>query len=64
MRHAEDGRLLFYVDAAIEFGPGVRGAHRDVLFLVVRENEAWRLARAPKSLVESVRGEGADDGES
>ncbi len=63
MRHAEDGRLLFYVDAAIEFGPGAREAHRDVLFLVVRESEAWRLARAPKSLVESVRGERAEDGE-
>jgi hypothetical protein len=63
MRHAQDGRLLYYVDAAIEFGVGAREPRRDVIFLVVRENDTWRLARAPKSLVNQVRGEQGQDAE-
>ena len=63
MRHAQDGRLLYYVDAAIEFGVGGREPRRDVIFLVVRENDTWRLARAPKSLVNQVRGEQGQDAE-
>lgn len=64
MRYAEDDRLLYYVHAGFEFGVGARQPERDVVLLVVLQNEAWRLARAPKSLVRQVRDKNSDDAES
>lgn len=54
MRHADDQRLLYYVHAGFEFGAGAREPKREVVFLMVWQNDAWRLGRAPKSLVKQV----------
>jgi len=55
MRHAQSGDLLYYVDAKLQFDPESRLNHREILFLLVRRNGAWRLSRAPKSLAHEIR---------
>ncbi len=55
MRHAETGDLLYYVDAKLKFDPESRQRHREILFLLVRRNGAWRLSRAPESLAHKIR---------
>ena len=64
MRHARNERLLYYVHAGFEFGVGARRPESDAVFLIVRENDTWRLARAPKSLVKQVRQKSTDDEQS
>lgn len=64
MRHAESERLLYYVHAGFEFGVGARRSQGDAVFLIVRENDTWRLARAPKSLTTQVRQKDNDSGQS
>ncbi len=54
MRHAQDDSILYYVDVNLEFGRGSRKGERDIVFLVVKNNETWRLSRAPKSLVQKI----------
>lgn len=64
MRRPNDGGILYYVHAIVELAPEIRKPKRDVVLLIVRENDAWRLARAPKALVEKVLGNKTHDSES
>lgn len=57
---AYEGTYLYYVHGRVELDPSVPEPNRDVLLLIIREGEQWRLARAPKNLRTRVLGEQAD----
>jgi len=57
MRHGETGEVLYAVVADFTFGTGAKDPQREVVFLVQKEGERWRLARPPKHLVERLTGD-------
>ena len=54
---AFEGKYLYYVHGRVELDASVPDPRREVLLLIVREGEQWRLARAPRYLRQQVLGE-------
>lgn len=50
------GEYLYYIHARIELDDSVPKPARDVVLLIVQEDDRWRLARAPEHLRQKILG--------
>jgi hypothetical protein len=57
-----EGAIVYAVRALVEFDPGaVPEPNRDIVFVLVKENEEWRIAGAPRSLAKTMKGDAQPD---
>ncbi|MCH7526205.1 MAG: hypothetical protein IID39_02095 [Planctomycetes bacterium] len=56
MRHPGNGSLLYYAHARFELAANLPDPRREVVVLIIEEEGAWCLARAPKALTRKVLG--------
>ena len=57
-RKTLEGQDLYYIHTRVELDDSVPEPARDVVLLIVRENDRWRLAKAPAHLRKKVLGVG------
>ena len=57
-----EGATVYAVRALVEFDPGaVLEPDRDIVLLLVKENEKWRVAGAPRSLTKAMKDDAQPD---
>ncbi len=50
------GEYLYYLHARVELDESVPEPEREVVLLIIKENDQWRLAKAPAHLIKQVLG--------
>ncbi|HEY3243059.1 MAG TPA: hypothetical protein VGM03_06875, partial [Phycisphaerae bacterium] len=53
-RNARDGQLVYVVHATAELDPSVPKSEREIVVVLIREDEAWRLIKPPKHIRQEI----------